>query len=52
VIADLPDHESITAVALLAAAGGASEIRTTVLITPEGVDEAVKKPPHYRPAGE
>ena len=52
VVADLPDPESMTAVALLVAASGAIQIKTTVLITPEEVDEAVKKTPYYRPPGE
>lgn len=52
VIADLPDNASMTAVALLAAASGAIDIKTTVLITPEEVDEAVKKTPSYRPPGQ
>ena len=52
VIADLPDSESMTAVALMVAASGAIEIKTTVLITPEEVDEAVKKTPVYQPPGQ
>ena len=51
VIADLPDNVSMTALALLVAASGAIDIKTTVLITPEEVDEAVKKTPSYRPPG-
>jgi uncharacterized protein with GYD domain len=52
VIADLPDNESMTAVALLVTASGAIQIKTTVLITPEEVDEAVKKTPLYQPPGQ
>ena len=52
VIADLPDHESMTAVSLMAAASGMINIKTTVLITPEEVDEAAKKTPMYTPPGE
>jgi uncharacterized protein with GYD domain len=51
VIADLPDNVTMTAVSLLVAASGAIDIKTTVLITPEEVDEAVKKTPSYRPPG-
>jgi uncharacterized protein with GYD domain len=51
VIADLPDNESMTAVALMVAASGAITIKTTVLLTPEEVDEAAKKTPLYRPPG-
>jgi len=52
VIADFPDQASMTAVTLLVAASGAIDIKTTVLITPEEVDEAAKKTPHYRPPGQ
>jgi uncharacterized protein with GYD domain len=52
VIAEFPDNVSMTAVALLVAASGAINIKTTVLITPEEVDEAVKKTPAYRPPGQ
>lgn len=52
VIAELPDNESMTAVALLVAASGAINIKTTVLLTPEEVDEAAKKTPIYQPPGQ
>lgn len=52
VIADLPDNVSMTAVALVVEAAGAITIKTTVLITPEEVDEAVKKNPNYKPPGQ
>jgi uncharacterized protein with GYD domain len=52
VIADLPDNVTMTALALLVAASGVITIKTTVLITPEEVDEAVKKTPSYRPPGQ
>jgi uncharacterized protein with GYD domain len=51
IIVDYPDHASASAVALAVAATGAVQTRTTVLITPEEVDEAVKKPVAYRPPG-
>lgn len=51
-IADLPDNVSATAFALAVNASGAVVIRTTVLITPEEVDEAAKKTPGYRPPGQ
>ena len=51
VIADLPDHQAATALALTVAATGAVKIRTTPLLTPTDVDEAVKKSPAYRPPG-
>ena|SRR4030042_1785 len=51
VIADLPDNASMSAIALTVGASGAVTVKTTVLITPEQVDEAMKKTPSYRPPG-
>lgn len=51
VILDMPDNASMAATALVAAASGAVTVKTTVLMTPEEVDEAVKKSPTYRPPG-
>lgn len=52
VIADLPDNTSMAAIALTVGASGAVTVKTTVLMTPEEVDEAVKKTPSYRPPGQ
>ncbi len=52
IIADLPDNASMAAAALVGIAGGASTVKTTVLITPEEIDQAVKKSPTYRPPGQ
>lgn len=52
VIADLPDSASMAAINLTVAASGAVATKTTVLITPEEVDAAVKKTPSYRPPGQ
>ena len=52
VIVDLPDNASITALALTIAATGAVTTKTIVLITPQEVDEAVKKHPSYRAPGQ
>jgi len=52
VIADLPDNASMSAIALTVSASGAVTVKTTVLITPEQVDEAMKKTPSYRPPGQ
>src|SRR4030042_5817396 len=43
VIADLPDNASMSAIALTVGARGAVTVKTTVLITPEQVEEALKK---------
>ena len=51
-IADLPDNVSATAFALLVTAGGGATVKTTVLITPEEVDQATKKTLDYRPPGQ
>jgi uncharacterized protein with GYD domain len=51
VIVDLPDNVSMTTIALLVASTGGINIRTTVLISPEEVDQAIKKSPTYRPPG-
>ena len=52
VIADMPDNASMTALALTVGASGAVTLKTTVLMTPEEVDEAAKKTPNYRPPGQ
>lgn len=49
VIADVPDNVSMTAIALTVNATGTVTVRTTVLLTPEQVDEATKKSPAYKP---
>jgi uncharacterized protein with GYD domain len=51
-IADLPDNVSSSAFSLTASAAGTAGVKTTVLITPEDVDEAVKKSVAYRPPGQ
>jgi uncharacterized protein with GYD domain len=51
-IADTPDDVSMTAIALTVAAAGGATVKTTVLISPEEVDEAAKKTPMYRAPGQ
>lgn len=51
VIADLPDNEAAAAIALTVNAAGAITAKTTVLLTPEQVDEAAKRSVDYRPPG-
>ena len=48
-IAELPDAVTATALSLAINAGGAVSARTTVLITPEEMDQATKKSVGYRP---
>ena len=50
-IADMPDNISAAAMALIIAASGAVTLNTTVLMTPEEMDQAAKKTPSYRPPG-
>jgi len=51
-IVDVPDNASMAAIALTAGASGAVAVKTTVLMTPDEVDEAVKKVSSYRPPGQ
>jgi uncharacterized protein with GYD domain len=51
VVVDVPDNITAAAVALTVAASGAVKLKTTVLMTPEEVDEATKKSPAYRAPG-
>jgi uncharacterized protein with GYD domain len=51
VIVDLPDNEAAAAVALTVAAAGGAEPRTTVLLTPEEMDEAAKRSVDYATPG-
>ncbi len=48
---DLPDNVSAAAVAVAAAQSGAVATRTVVLMTPDDMDAALKKPVHFRPPG-
>ncbi len=50
-IMDLPDNVAAAGVALLVAASGKVDIKTSVLLTPEEVDAAVKIGGDYRPPG-
>ena len=50
-IVDMPDQETMAAIALTIGASGALTTHTTALLTPEQVDAAVKKNVNYRPPG-
>ena len=50
-IGDFPDNVTASAFALAINASGVVKARTTVLMTPEEVDEATKKTVDYRPPG-
>src|SRR5919202_5959126 len=49
VIADLPDNQSATAVALAVGAAGGANVRTVVLLTTEEIDTAVRRAVDYSP---
>lgn len=51
VIGEFPDNESAVAMALAVNSSGAVTTRTVVLLTPEQVDEAVKRSVQYRAPG-
>jgi uncharacterized protein with GYD domain len=50
-IIDLPDNTTAAGTALLFAASGKVDVKTTVLLTPEEIDAAVKVGGEYRPPG-
>lgn len=51
VVVDLPDNEAAAAVALAVNASGGATTKTTVLLTPEQIDEAAQRSVDYRPPG-
>lgn len=51
VVVDLPDNISAAAASLVVNASGAVTIRSTMLMTPEEMDEAAKRAPSYRAPG-
>lgn len=50
-VIDFPDNVSATAFALMINGSGMVKLKTSVLITPEEVDQAAKKRVDYRPPG-
>jgi len=51
IIGELPDNVSASALVLRVNASGAADCKTTVLLTTQEVDAAVKKTAVYRPPG-
>ena len=51
-IADLPDNAAATAIALTVNAAGGAATKTSLLMTPEEVDEATQRSVEYRPPGD
>lgn len=52
VIADLPDNEAAAALALAVTSGGGAAVETTVLLTPDEIDNATSKTVKYTPPGQ
>jgi uncharacterized protein with GYD domain len=50
-ISEFPDHATELALSLAVNSSGAATLRSTVLITPEEIDKAVKIPVTYRAPG-
>ena len=50
-IADMPDNAAAAAASLALAGSGAVTSRITVLLTPDEIDQAVKKSGSYTPPG-
>jgi uncharacterized protein with GYD domain len=51
-VAEMPDNVSSVAFSMMINASGAINAKTTVLLTPEEIDQATKKTVDYRPPGQ
>jgi len=52
VIVDAPDYATIAGASIAINASGAVRSKTIALLTPEEIDQAVKKPTNYRAPGQ
>jgi uncharacterized protein with GYD domain len=52
VIVDAPDYATIAAASIAINASGAVRTKTIALLSPEDIDQAVKKPVNYRAPGQ
>lgn len=52
VIVDAPDHATVASASVAINASGAVQTKTVVLLTPEEIDQAVKKNTTYRAPGQ
>ena len=50
-IVDVPDAKTVTALSLTVGASGAAQVKTTVLLSPEDVDDAAQISIGYRAPG-
>jgi uncharacterized protein with GYD domain len=51
IIGDFPSNVDVAALAMTVGAAGAASLKTTVLLTPEEIDQATKKSVDYRAPG-
>lgn len=51
VVADLPDNAAAASLALNVTAGGGAAVQTTVLLTPDEIDQASAAKVKYQPPG-
>jgi uncharacterized protein with GYD domain len=51
-IVDLPDHVSVASLSMTIGASGAASVKTTVLLTPEDIDQAANRSVSYRAPGQ
>ncbi len=51
-VAEMPDNASSAAFSMMLNASGVINAKTTVLLTPEEIDQATKKTVDYRPPGQ
>lgn len=51
VLGEVPDEVAAASLSIQTAASGAAKTQSIALITPEQVDEAVRRPADYRPPG-
>jgi uncharacterized protein with GYD domain len=52
IIGEFPNHAAVAAALLTVTSTGTVTCKTTVLMTPEELDEAAKKTPTYSPPGQ
>ena len=48
----LPDHATMAALSMTVGASGAASVKTTVLLTPEEIDQAANRSVAYRAPGQ
>jgi uncharacterized protein with GYD domain len=51
-IVEAPDNAAVAGMTIAVAAAGGAVSRTTVLLSPEELDQAAKKKPNYTPPGQ